>query len=958
MYHVGSLACLMFFATATVVYLLYLREGHGKGKANSSSNNKRISKLVMTPSSIVALLKMTTECGLILLYIWCCENVPYSPHAQRFGTKTVFWTLFFIFIVFALATFKRNKNDVNTVLNRDQTEEWKGWMQYLFLSYHYFHEKEVYNAIRVFISCYVWMTGFGNVSFFYIKQDFGIIRFLQMMWRLNFLVVLLCITLDNTYILYYICPLHTFYFLTTYAVMRIYKQHNHSSQFILRLKFVCFGILVYTIWEFPVIFNAVWSFLPTNEIVGAQSGTRHEWHFRSGLDHYSAIFGMAFAINFPALVSWFARVEKLSKAQSISIKGFVIAALAIAFFIWARTVFVLPKLEYNQLHPYFFWVPLLFYVMVRNSSAYIRTFHSDLLAQMGKITLETYLLQHHIWLADNAKSRFILIPGYPLTNMCLTTAIYVYLSFRMFRITIGLRAMLIPNSKTEAFTNLTVLGVSFAFFYVISFALLRNSSLSLVAKVCVVVWTISLCASIVFDCFWKFSELASLPVTGDELADAGSTISSSVEVKNTAVPNRQPAVALMMIKGSIFQKLVIYLIGLLLMILAGSNRSDKNDMFDIASAHQASKLRDCTTALGTGVWLTDASTSKCTTPLDSFHGTMCFEDENSIYSFTFAQKNARFPEVQEACPSERPITHYSPKINTIWHSKFEKSTISIVGDSIARKMTEGIGRLVGHPIVFTENDRHKDKAIKTSGHGHEDIDINFFWRPMSNNVHQWLDAKEVSCSKMHFTLISIGAWHVRWDPESREDSLKYSLDDLRNGIRDLRFKCPKMIIGWMLPPRIEPLKLNAERSKNMTAHRYQRVLNAIKSSSVMNVVDFVLQADRITNNQVAAKLSIDGVHHKDMVYDVLSQTFANQILRIRTQNEKKQKTSKGANSLAGIAANSTIGLFAISVFILIIVSNDNFAGLSRFSAMIFGAGHTSLSESYRNFHAKNGISSS
>ena len=125
----------------------------------------------------------------------------------------------------------------------------------------------------------------------------------------------------------------------------------------------------------------------------------------------------------------------------------LLSPLAMAFFMWTRAVFTLPKLEYNQMHPYFFWVPLLFYVMVRNSSTYIRTFHSNLLAQMGKITLETYLLQHHIWLADNAKSRFILIPGYPLTNMCITTAIYIYLSFRMFRITIGLRAMLIPNSK-------------------------------------------------------------------------------------------------------------------------------------------------------------------------------------------------------------------------------------------------------------------------------------------------------------------------------------------------------------------------------------------------------------------------------------------------------------------------------------------------------------------------------
>lgn len=40
-----------------------------------------------------------------------------------------------------------------------------------------------------------------------------------MLWRLNFLVILLCMAMGNTYILYYICPLHTFYFFVVYAIM-------------------------------------------------------------------------------------------------------------------------------------------------------------------------------------------------------------------------------------------------------------------------------------------------------------------------------------------------------------------------------------------------------------------------------------------------------------------------------------------------------------------------------------------------------------------------------------------------------------------------------------------------------------------------------------------------------------------------------------------------------------------
>jgi len=57
------------------------------------------------------------------------------------------------------------------------------------------------------------------VTFFF--RDFGLARVLQMVWRLNFLVGLLCLVTGNSYILYYICPLHTFYFFVVYAFMAV-----------------------------------------------------------------------------------------------------------------------------------------------------------------------------------------------------------------------------------------------------------------------------------------------------------------------------------------------------------------------------------------------------------------------------------------------------------------------------------------------------------------------------------------------------------------------------------------------------------------------------------------------------------------------------------------------------------------------------------------------------------------
>ena len=64
-------------------------------------------------------------------------------------------------------------------------------------SFPYTQASEIYNAIRIYIAAYVWMTGFGNFSYYYIRKDFTLLRFAQMMWRLNFFVFFVCATMNN-----------------------------------------------------------------------------------------------------------------------------------------------------------------------------------------------------------------------------------------------------------------------------------------------------------------------------------------------------------------------------------------------------------------------------------------------------------------------------------------------------------------------------------------------------------------------------------------------------------------------------------------------------------------------------------------------------------------------------------------------------------------------------------------
>ncbi|KAG6841912.1 hypothetical protein C0991_005092 [Blastosporella zonata] len=341
------------------------------------------------------------------------------------------WTFAFLSLVALLvgfATIKRSDKDLG-FLNRDQTDEWKGWMQLAILIYHYLGASKVsgiYNPIRVLVASYLFMTGYGHTTFYLRKSDFGFLRVAQVMVRLNLLTLVLAYTMNTDYISYYFSPLVSMWFLIIYATMFVGSQFNDRTPFVLGKIAISSGLFAWFMKE-EWLLETLFTFL--RRIFGIHWSAR-EWNFRVTLDLWIVYVGMLVAIAVIKI-----RDHRLTDhaywplATKVAI---VMSALSIAWF-FAFELLQESKFTYNHWHPYMSWIPVIAFIVLRNASVILRSASSTAFAFIGRCSLETFIIQYHLWLAGDTKGVLLVIPGTPWrpVNFVVSTIMFVFVSDQM-----------------------------------------------------------------------------------------------------------------------------------------------------------------------------------------------------------------------------------------------------------------------------------------------------------------------------------------------------------------------------------------------------------------------------------------------------------------------------------------------------------------------------------------------
>ncbi|RFU31024.1 hypothetical protein B7463_g5315, partial [Scytalidium lignicola] len=392
---VGTQSLLILAGLIAFPGLVFLRRKYGVPVDRLLPASKNMSALVTI--------------GLVLCYCFYADRSQVFEKAQTYFQEKEFWSGCIIIAIVGMASIRKILTSIpnnakplsdfqdQAFLSRNQTDEWKGWMQLLILVYNYTGGETklwIYEIVRLFVASYLFMTGFAHTLYFLRKEDYSFGRVATVLIRRNFLCLLLAYMMRNDYTFYYFALATSIWFLIIYMTLRIgINIPAFRAQFSLDMYIAFIGMML-----------GIFSHRVT--------------HLKSG------------SINPVALLDRLLYFITIRNSRLFNATLTILALILLPGY-WAVTRRSPDKDDYNWWQPYITFIPILSFVVLRNSNRLFRSYYSKTFAWFGRISLEMYVLQNHIWLAGDGRGLLRLGIWGPWVETAVLTPIFLWICWRI-----------------------------------------------------------------------------------------------------------------------------------------------------------------------------------------------------------------------------------------------------------------------------------------------------------------------------------------------------------------------------------------------------------------------------------------------------------------------------------------------------------------------------------------------
>lgn len=352
------------------------------------------------------------EVAIFIAAVLCCHYFDRTQMMAKGSKQYVpreFQFLSALSVLAALVSFRRSRSPpppthapANTpsepekgqFLSRDQTEEWKGWMQLAILIYHWTGagSYDIYVFIRLCVAAYLFQTGYGHSIYFMAKKDFSFKRVAATLLRLNLLSCALPFAMNTDYMFYYFAPLVSFWFLIVWATFAVGAKYNGSIVFVFAKIAISMLVISSLVLGSPI---QGWVFAGLRTVFNIKWNLK-EWEYRVALDAFIVYVGMLTGVAFQAVKNM--RIHALLHQLAAGMGG-----VAMYAFWYACKYQIKGRQDYIAWHPYISFIPILGFIAVRNIPGTVRLHTSRAMAWVGRCSLETFTLQFHIFLAADTK---------------------------------------------------------------------------------------------------------------------------------------------------------------------------------------------------------------------------------------------------------------------------------------------------------------------------------------------------------------------------------------------------------------------------------------------------------------------------------------------------------------------------------------------------------------------------